>query len=83
MADTGAQMCVGDMRLAEQLGLVPGLLVDTAMSVTVANNGSLHVQGAGFVEIVSASGSSTQQMVYFAEGVQDFYLSKRPAASWG
>ncbi len=69
-------MCVGDLELAERLGLVSEFLVDTAMSVTVANNDNLRVQGAGFMEIVAASGRSTKQMVYFARGVRDFYLSK-------
>merc|ERR1712082_488581 len=76
MADTGAQMCVGDLELAERLGLVSEFLVGTAMSVTVANNDNLRVRGAGFMEIVTASGKSTKQMVYFARGVRDFYLSK-------
>lgn len=83
MADTGAQMCVGDVEIAERLGIKPEFMVDAAMAVTVANNGSLWVLGAGFVEIVSGSGRSSKQMVYFARGVGDFYLSKAACRELG
>ena len=68
-------MCVASARLAERLGLSKDELVVPEMAVNVANNSSLRIVGAGFVTLRDRAGGSTAQMVYFAEGIGDFYLS--------
>ena len=81
MVDTGAQMCVADVTLAGKLGLPE--LVTPAMNVTVADNAELRVVGAGFVTLVAVNGMESHQMVYFANGVSDFYLSKAACRDLG
>ncbi len=82
MVDTGAQMCVADESVARRLG-IRDQLVDTAMNVTVADNERLGILGASFVVLRMAGGRMSRQMVYFARGVGDFYLSKSASRDLG
>ena len=69
-------MCVADASLAKRMGVPRELLVDPALEITVANNAGLEIVGAGFVTLTTKEGTSTQEMVYFAKGVGEFYLSQ-------
>ena len=70
LADTGAQMCVADWEVAKRMNITP------ALTVSVADNASLELIGAQFLSLTAQSGHTTQQLVYFAKGVGEFYLSK-------
>ena len=76
LADTGAQMCVADWQVAKNMGLKKSDLMVPALSVSVADNSSLELMGAHFLTIFADSGESTDQLVYFATDVGEFYLSK-------
>ena len=76
LADTGAQMCVAVMSLASRMGLTTKDLLQTKLNISVADNGGLSVVGAAFVVITGQGGVQSGQTLYFAEGVQDFFLSK-------
>jgi hypothetical protein len=76
LADSGAQMCVADWDVAARLNLTKADLLHPALKVSVADNSNLELVGAHFLSIYSDSGESTEQMVYFAHNVGDFYLSK-------
>merc|ERR1712082_156635 len=75
LADTGAQMCVAGIRVALQLGLKSKDLVPCELKINSANNSGLDVLGAMFVTL-EWGGWSSNQMVYVARGVQDFFMSK-------
>ena len=83
LADTGAQMCVADVSLADRLGVPRGQLVDPVLQVSVANNAGLELAGAGFVTLSSQGGRKSSQMVYFARGVGEFYLSQEACMDLG
>ena len=76
LADTGAQMCVADWRVAKSLGLKRSDLLLPALSVSVADNSSLELIGAHFLTITAKSGHKSEQLVYFASDIGEFYLSK-------
>ena len=76
LADTDAQMCVADWNIAKRLGLEKQDLFAPALSVSVADNSSLELIGAHFLVLYNNSGVSTEQLVYFADGVGEFYLSQ-------
>ena len=76
LADTGAQMCVADWQVAERMNLTPADLLTPALTVSVADNASLELMGAQFLQLKATTGQVTQQLVYFAKGVGEFYLSK-------
>ena len=76
LVDTGAQMCVANVTVADELGIPRGMLVSPALQISAANNAGLRILGAGFVTITAQGGQSTRQMVYFADGVGRFYLSQ-------
>ena len=80
LADTGDQMCVVGIRVALQLGLKAGDLVPCSLRINSANNAGLETLGAMFL-MLSKDGWMTNQMVYLAQGVQEF--NRRRAASWG
>ena len=69
LADTGAQMCVADWSVAKQM--VP------ALSVSVADNTSFELIGATFMTITTKEGYTSEQLVYLAHDVGQFYLSKQ------
>ena len=75
LADTGAQMCVADWSVARQMGMSKSDLMVPALSVSVADNSSLELLGATFMTISSPSGESSEQLIYFAHDVGQFYLS--------
>ena len=76
LADSRAQMCVADWSVAKRLGLTKADLLHPALTVSVADNSNLELVGAHFMSIYADSGESTEQLVYFATNVGDFYLSK-------
>ena len=76
LADTGAQMCVSDWQVAKRMGLTKADLLTPALTVSVADNASLELIGAQFMQLKSSTGHTTQQLVYFTTGVGEFYLSK-------
>ena len=69
-------MCVWDWEVAKNMGLSKQDLLAPALSVSVADNSSLELVGATFMSITTKSGQSTEQLVYFAHYVGQFYLSK-------
>ena len=76
LADTGKQMCVADWAIAKKLNLKKSDLLMPALTVSVADNASLELIGAHLLTLSTSTGLKTQQLVYFASGVGDFYLSK-------
>ena len=76
LADTGAQMCVCDVKLAQQVGINKCHFINPMMKITVADNSGLQIAGAAFLTITGPGGHSTNQLVYFAYDVNTFYLSK-------
>lgn len=67
---------MADWSVAKWLGLTKDELLHPALTVSVADNANLELVGAHFLTIFSDSGESTEQLVYFATNVGDFYLSK-------
>ena len=66
LAETGAQMCVADRMVAKRMNLTKSDLLYLALSVSVADNASLELIGAHFMDIYAESGQQTSQLVYFA-----------------
>ena len=83
LADTGAQMCVTGVKVASQLGLKYRDLVPTVLCITGANNRTIETLGAMFLTLEGAKGNKSNQMVYVARGVNDFYLSKEACRDLG
>ena len=76
LADTGAQMCVADWLVATRMNIRKQDLLTPALTVSVADNANLELMGAQFLTLTAPTGQITQQLVYFAKGVGEFYLSK-------
>ena len=74
--DTGTQMCVSDWDVAKRMGLKKSDFWVPVLSVSVADNSSLGLMGAYFLTMSSDSGNTSEQLVYFANDVGEFYLSK-------
>ena len=53
------------------------------LKISVANNDGLEILGAMFVNLTTAAGTSSRQMVYLAEGVGDFYMSQEACQDLG
>ena len=70
-------MCVADWSVAKQMGLSKSDLMVPALSVSVADNTSLELIGATFLNINTREGFNSEQLVYFANDVGQFYLSKQ------
>ena len=77
LADTGAQMCVADWSVAQRMNLTRSDLLTPALTVSVADNANLELIGAQFISLTAHTGQSTQQLVYFAKGIGELYLSKQ------
>ena len=75
LADTGAQMCVSGTQVAERMGIRRSDLLKPRLKISVADNSGLELAGAAFVTITGPGGQSNQ-LVYFADNVDDFFLSK-------
>ena len=76
LCDTGAQMCVSDWSTAKEMGISKSDILTPALTISTADNAKLELIGATFLTLYSNSGQSTDQLVYFANGVGQFYLSK-------
>lgn len=76
LADTGSQLCVVDWAVAKRMNIGKADLLTPALTVSVADNASLELMGAQFVTLTAATGQTTEQLVYFAKGMGEFYLSK-------
>ena len=83
LADTGAQMCVADLATIEMMGIRRQLLPQPVLNVSVANNEDLTIVGVAFLTITSPTGSAANQMVYLAQHVGEFYLSKSACRDLG
>ena len=82
LADTGAQMCVSGIRVALQFGIKSKDLIPCALKINSANNSGLEILGAMFVTL-EREGWSSNQMVYVARGVQEFFMSKEACQDLG
>ena len=82
LADTGAQMCVAPVSIAQEMNLGSDDLLSPALQVAVADNTGLQLVGATFMTL-EGGGMKTQQMVYFARGVKEFFLSKEACQGLG
>ena len=69
-------MCVADWQVAQRMNLRKSDILAPALTVSVADNANLELMGAHFITLKSPTGRSTEQLVYFAKGVGEFYLSK-------
>ena len=76
LADTGTQMCIAHWQIAKKMRLRRKDLLVPALTISVADDSNLELIGAHFLSISSTSGDTTYQLVYFATGVGEFYLSK-------
>ena len=76
-------MCVADVSTAECMGIRRHMLPKPVLNVSVANNEDLKIIGVAFLNITSPTGSSTSQMVYLADHVGEFYLSKAACRDLG
>ena len=76
LCDTGAQMCVSDWNLAKEMGLKKSDILTPALTISTADNAKLELIGATFLTLFTNTGEYSQQLVYFAIGVGQFYLSK-------
>lgn len=83
LVDTGTQMCVADCKLAKQMGLSKHNMLTPALTISFADNADLELIGAAFMLIKSDKGPATRQLVYFATGVGQFYLSKQACVDLG
>ena len=82
LADTGAQMCVADWNVALRMGINKHELLQPVLKISLADNSNLQLIGANFLTI-HANGESTHQLVYFATGVGQLYLSKAACVDLG
>ena len=64
LVDTGAQVCVADIGVADKMGLNREELLSAALKISAANSAGLVVVGAGFVTISTVCGRTSRQMVY-------------------
>ena len=62
--------------MARKLNLSKSDIFVPALRVSVADNARLELMGAQFFTLSAAGGQTTEQLVYFAKGVGEFYLSK-------
>ena len=69
-------MCVAGTSIAHKMGMNNSELIRPKLKVSVADNSGLQLAGAAFVTITGPAGS-TNQLVYFADNVEDFFLSKQ------
>ena len=76
LADSGAQMCVTGLDVAARMGIATSELVPCKMTISVADDAGLQVRGAAFLTLTGRGGVSCGQMVYFAEGLEEFFVSK-------
>ena len=76
-------MCVTGLGVANRMGIRRKDMVETVMQIAVANNAGLETVGAVFMTLTGCGGVTTGQMVYFARGIDDFYLSKEACRDLG
>ena len=83
LADTGAQLCLGGRDTMAKMKLEESDLLRSSISVTVANNAGLRVLGLVFATLTGRGGQKCGQLIYFAEGVDQFFLSKAACRGLG
>lgn len=74
-ADTRAQLCLRGCDTMAKLGLEESDLLRSSTAVTVANNAGLRIHGVAFTTLTGRGGQEYGHLVYFAEGVDQFFLS--------
>ena len=65
------------------MGIMPRELARTQMSISVADNAGLVVQGAAFVTLSGEGGVTCGQTVYFCSGLEEFFISKEAMRALG
>ena len=58
------------------MGLMKKSLLMLALNISVADNADVKLMGCAFINLKSTSGHNSKHIVYFAQGVKDFYLYK-------
>ena len=76
-------MCVADYQLSKQMELSKHNMLTPALTISVDDNADLKLIGAAFMVLTSPEGINTSQLVYFATGVGQFYLSKAACVDLG
>ena len=76
LADTGAQMCLAGRNVMSRMGLSEDDLLEPMVRVAVANDVMLPLLGVAFVTMTGNGGAQSGQMLYFADGVTDMFVSK-------
>ena len=76
LADTGSHTCIADWSVVTRMNIKKADLLTPALTVYVADNANLELMGSLFMTLTTATGQETEQLVYFARGVGEFYLSK-------
>ena len=69
-------MCVSGTAIAERMEIHKSDLIKPKLKISVADNSGLQLAGAAFISI-SGPGGETNQLVYFADNVDDFFISKQ------
>ena len=69
-------MCVSGMDIASKLGLQRTDLLAPQLRISVDDNSGLTIVGAACILITGPAGHTTRQLVYFADNVTDFFISK-------
>ena len=64
------------MDVATKLGLQRTDLIAPQLRISVADNSGLTIVGAAFIMITGPAGHTTRQLVYFADNITDFFISK-------
>ena len=75
-------MCVAGSHVATTLGLRRRDLLPARMEISVANNAGLQILGAAYVTL-SSNGVEAGHMLYFAENLREFFLSKEACKDLG
>ena len=69
-------MCLAGPDMLTRMGIFVSDLLTPVVRISVANNAGLRMLGVAFVTFTGKGGAQTNQMLYFADGTDDVYLSK-------
>ena len=87
IADTGCQSCLAGINVLSKLGLTTRHLLKCSMKMHSANNQSIPIMGALFLELrgLGPSGKklTTKQIVYFTNQSEKFYINREACLKLG
>ena len=87
IADTGCMSCLAGMNILTTLGLSSKDLIPVTAQMKSADNDTIQLLGALFIQLESHNNNGTQvrtkQMVYISEKTEAFYLSRSACQDLG